>query len=405
MNKIHKLNILFVISKHRTNKLGVAPLACRLTYKDKRKQFATGLFVKPKLWQNTKQRVYPPTEENEFINSKLSLIKNKINQAFLFLELQKTDFSVEQIYKQYIGETQDKDKSLIDAFYYHNNRMKKLIDIEVSLNTLEKYTQTLNHLIDFLWFKYKKKDFLLKELRYSFITDFEFYLKTEKKFQPNTIIKTIQRFRRVIKVAIAQEYLFKDPFMLYKPQKQKKEIIYLNQGELKKLENYNFSQKRIERVRDMFVFCCYTGLAYNEMNELSRKHIVEEFDNNLWIKMTRRKTNKTISIPLLPRALELLKKLENTNEEQEKLLPKISNQRFNSYLKEIAFIVGIDKLLTHHTARKTFATTVLLYNDVPIEIVSKLLGHSKITMTQEHYGKIVNTKVSEHINRLSSKLK
>nr|WP_317162559.1 site-specific integrase [Myroides pelagicus] len=376
-----------------------------LTYKDKRKQFATGLFVKPKLWQNTKQKVHPPTEENEFINSKLSLIKNKINQAFLFLELQKTDFSVEQIYKQYIGETQDKDKSLIDAFYYHNNRMKKLIDIEISLNTLEKYIQTLNHLIDFLWFKYKKKDFLLKELRYSFITDFEFYLKTEKKFQPNTIIKTIQRFRRVIKVAIAQEYLFKDPFILYKPQKQKKEIIYLNQAELKKLENYNFSQKRIERVRDMFVFCCYTGLAYNEMNELSRKHIIKEFDNNLWIKMTRRKTSKTLSIPLLPRALELLKKLENKKEEQEKLLPKISNQRFNSYLKEIAFIVGIDKLLTHHTARKTFATTVLLYNDVPIEIVSKLLGHSKITMTQEHYGKIVNTKVSEHINRLSSKLK
>lgn len=227
MNKIHKLNILFVISKHRTNKLGIAPIACRLTYKDKRKQFATGLFITPKHWQNTKQRAYPLTEENNFINSQLSLIKSKINQAFLFLELQKRNFTSDEIYKQYKGETQDIDKSINDAFYYHNNRMKKLINIEISINTLEKYQQTLQHLKDFLWFNFKKKDFLLKEIKYSFITDFEFFLQTEKRFSPNTIIKTIQRFRRVIKVAIAQDYLSKDPFILYRPQKQKNEIIYL----------------------------------------------------------------------------------------------------------------------------------------------------------------------------------
>lgn len=402
--EIYKLNTLFVISKSRTNLQGVAPILCRLTYKEKRKQFSTGLFINPIHWISPKQKAHPPNEENNFINTQLSLIKNNINQAFLLLQLQKIDFNVDHIYKQYTGETQDEDKSLMDAFNYHNNRMKKLVGIETSINSWERYDNTHNHIKDFLWFKFRKKDFLLKEMTYNFITDFEYYLKTEKKFMPTTIFKSIQRFRRVIRVAVAQDYLAKDPFMLYSPKKPKKKIVFLTQEELLNLENYDFSQSRLATIRDMFVFCCYTGLAYNEMNELSKKHLVTGFDGNKWIKMTRKKTDKDISIPLLQKALDLLEKLTVLDSSTDKLLPSISNQRFNSYLKEIAFLVGIDKTLTHHIARKTFATTILLYNDVPIEIVSELLGHSKISMTQDHYGKIVQSKVSEHIGKLSDKL-
>lgn len=156
----------------------------------------------------------------------------------------------------------------------------------------------------------------------------------------------------------------------------------------------------MEQVRDMFVFCCYTGLPYQEMSILTQKHIVKKFDGKLWIDMFRQKTKRQFSIPLLPKAISIIEKYQD----DKRLLPVVSNQKFNSYLKEIAEIIGIEKKLTHHIARKTFATTVLLYNDVPIEVVSELLGHSKISTTQDHYAKVVQRKVSEQISTLSRKL-
>lgn len=155
-------------------------------------------------------------------------------------------------------------------------------------------------------------------------------------------------------------------------------------------------------IQDLFIFCCYTGLAFNEMAHLEKQHIQIGFDGINWIKMTREKTRRLISIPILPKAQEIILKYSSKSN---RILPSISNQKFNSYLKEIADITGIEKRLTHHIARKTFASTVLLYNDVPMEIVSELLGHSNMTITQESYGKIVQKKVSEAIKKLAEKLK
>lgn len=400
------VRILFLIATNRTNLSGKCPIKCRITYIGERKEFATGLFIAPKQWDNKKQTARPPNPDNNYINVQLSLIKNELNQAFLFLQLQaRVEITVEHIYKQYTGDIQDEDKSLMDAFNYHNNRMRKLVGIEASINSWERYHNTHNHIKDFLWHKFSKKDIKLKHMTSSFITDLEYYLKTEKKFMPTTIYKSIQRFRRVIRVAVAMDYLMKDPFMLYKAKKPKKEILFLTPEELEKLEKYSFSQIRLANVKDMFIFCCYTGLAYQEMFSLEPKHIIKGFDGNKWIKMTRRKTGKEISVPLLPKALTILEKEAGDAQGVNTLLPIISNQKFNSYLKEIAEVVGIDKPLTHHVARKTFATTVLLYNDVPMEIVSELLGHSKMSITQEHYGKIVQKKVSEHMLKLQDKLK
>jgi integrase/recombinase XerD len=175
-------------------------------------------------------------------------------------------------------------------------------------------------------------------------------------------------------------------------------IIYLTGEELKKLEKYNFSQVRLQQVKDLFIFCCYTGLAYTEMSTLTTKNIEMGFDGNEWIQMIRKKTNKKISIPILPKAREILDKYNDK-------LPTLSNQKFNSYLKEISELVGIDKKLTRHTARKTFATTVLLFNNVPMEIVSELLGHSNMNITQAHYGKVFHKKVSNEIKKLNDKLR
>ena len=240
------------------------------------------------------------------------------------------------------------------------------------------------------------------EIRFRDVTDndFEYYLKVEKKQAQITINKSIQRFRKPVKVAVAEGYLDKDPFMLYKTKSAKKEVVFLSVEELKILEGYEFSQPRLEDVKNMFIFCCYTGLAYAEMSALKSKHITIGFDDLKWIRMERKKTGKFINIPLFPQALKILKLYEK----EAYLLPVISNQRFNSYLKEIAAIIGIEKRLTHHTARKTFASTVLLYNNVPMEIVSELLGHSNMSITQKYYGKIVMKKVSEEVKKLNRRI-
>jgi len=402
MNTI-KIRILFLLEKTKINKQRKCPIKCRITYLGKRKQFATGLFINPKHWYSKLQEAKPPNDENNNINTQLSLIKSKINRAFLLLQVKELDFDVDDIYNQFVGKSTTDEKTLLDAFDYHINRMQKLVGIDVKQVSVEKYNQSLVHVKTYLKFKYNKKDYLLKDLKLQFLHDFEHYLKTEKKFLPNTVYKTLQRLKRVARVSVGAEYLAKDPFILHKANKPKPQVVFLTTEELKSLENHQFLQPRLQEVKNWFIFSCYTGLAYNELKRFSKQHIIIGFDNQLWIKMIREKTQKEINIPILPKAKELIDKY--TNEDSNLIFPIISNQCYNSYLKEVAAIIGINKRMTTHTARKTFASTVLLYNDVPMEIVSELLGHSSITVTEASYGKIVRKKLSEAMENLSKRLK
>jgi integrase/recombinase XerD len=394
--------ILFVISGARINKKGLVPLICRITYNGKRKPFSTGLFINPECWFSKKQQAKPSNEENDNINIQISLIKNKLNQAFLFLQVQEENFDVEDIYLQYKGENTRTQKSVLMLFQEHNDKMEKLIGKDYVVGTFWKFRQARELLKAFIRHQFKKTDYQFEDLDLKFVLDYEFFLKVEKNLSQATINKAIQRFRRIVRIAISEGYLEKEPFMMYKVRRIKKEVVFLSPDELAKLEKYQFAQNRLEQVRDMFVFCCYTGLAFNEMSKLEHKHIVVGFDGNKWIKINREKTKKMVSVPILSQSANIIEKYFSNNNY---LLPKISNQKFNSFLKEIALVVGIDKKITHHTARKTYASTVLLYNDVPLEIVSELLGHSKISITQEYYGKIVQKKVSEHMSVLAEKLK
>ncbi|MFD0964291.1 site-specific integrase [Pseudofulvibacter geojedonensis] len=392
-----KLNILFLLDRSKLNKQGKCPIKCRLTYLGKRKTFSTGQFIEPNKWFSKQQKAKPPNKENNFINTQLSLIKQEINQAFLFLQVNQNQFDVDDIYLQYKGKNVKANKTLLEVFQLHNDNMLRLVGKEYTNSTYNKFVEAKKHTKNFIRHQYNKSDYLLNNLKLKFLNDFDFYLKSEKNHKQITINKSIQRVRKIIKLALAEGYLTKDPFILYRPKKYKVKVVYLDTKELKKLEEYSFTQVRLQQVKDMFVFCCYTGLAYAEMTALSKDHIVDEFDGNKWVKMYRKKTNSYVSVPLLPIALGVLYKYDLE-------LPRISNQKFNSYLKEIANIVGIEKKLTHHVARKTFATTVLLYNGVPMEVVSELLGHSKMNVTQKHYGKIVQKKISNEINKLKTGL-
>jgi len=395
-----KLNLLFIVSKSRIRKDGKAPLFCRLTYLEKRKQFSTGLFINPKNWNNSLQECEPPNNDNNYINSQLNLIKNQINQVFLYLQINNSEFTVDDIYTKFKGNTPKKEFGVLEVYELFNIRIHKLIGRDLQKVTYKKYIESFVHLKSFIKAYYKANDIKLKDLKLNFLNEYEYFLKTQKGLEQSTINKAIQRFRKVIQFALEQEYIDKNPFIGYKAKRLQKEVIYLSDDELKSLENYDFSQTRLQQVKDLFVFCCYTGLAFKEMSNLKPEHIVKGFDGNKWIKMNREKTSKPLMIPLLPKALDMINKYQN----EEILLPVISNQRFNSYLKEIADIVGLKKNLTHHIARKTFASTVLLFNDVPMEVVSELLGHSKISTTQDYYAKIVNKKLSETMKDLSERL-
>lgn len=395
-----KLNILVLLHKTKLNLLGKCPLIIRITFNKKRKEFSTGLKIKPQNWNSKQQRIEPPEPDADIISTQLSLIKTKLSQAFLFLQVKGSEFDVDDIYKQYKGETPKKELGVMEVYNIHSDRIKKLVGIDIKQVTYSKYVESGRHLQSFLKHKYNAKDIKLKALKSSFLEHYEYYLKTEKKFQQSTLNKAIQRFRKVVKYAISEDYLDKDPFILYKAKRVKKEVVFLSPEELKKLEETDFKIKRVQQIKDMFVFCCYTGLGFTEMKQLRKSDISTEFDGELWITVKREKTNRSYKVPLLPKANEIMVLYNSV--ESDYVFPSISNPNFNAYLKEIADIVGIKFNLTHHIARKTFASTVLLYNNVPIEIVSKLLGHSKIQTTQDSYGKIVEKRISDIMKNLKS---
>ena len=396
------IKILFVLDKIKANRLGLAPLRCRITYLGERKPFATGLFVNPKYWDSKSQLAKPPNEDNNFINAELSLIKNKINQAFLFLQVQGIEFDVEDIYKKYKGESTQKQIGIAEFYSSYLERLKKMIGKDFKESTWEKFNEILPAIKDYIFFKYQKKDIRLNNLDYNFIEDFDYYLRTEKSNSQVTINKKIQRLKKVVKVARKQKLIDFNPFEEHKPKQAKTKIIFLTQDELDKLKEKEFQSEILNKVRDCYIFCCYTGLGYSEMFSLKKSDLKQDEDSTLWIYKERQKTERAFSIPLIfPEPLYIIEKYKS---ESEYLLPRLSNQYFNRLLKEIAITLGITKQLTHHTARKTFATTVLLNNSIPIETVSKLLGHSKITTTLSYYAEVMPSKLKLDLEGLRDKL-
>ena len=397
------MKILFLIQSNKINKAGLTSLWCRITHEKSRKQFSTGTYIKPEYWDRDNQRLLDNAENSKTVNSQISLIRQKLGQAFLLLKIQEEPFDVEDIYKIYCGENVKKEMGVIAVYEEHNSYYKKLIGKDIKEVSWQKFENTKGHLKNFIQWKYKKREVKLSSLKFQFIKDFEYYLKTEENMQQSTINKTLQRFKKMINFAVAHEYFERNPFLMHKSKPVKKEVVYLSKVELSHLQKKDLGNKRLEEVRDCFVFCCYTGLAFKEMSALRKDHIVKGRDGKNWIRVKRQKTGKTISVPLLPKAQEILDKY-NDHLIENKVLPIKTNAHFNAYLKEIADLCDLKINLTHHIARKTFATTVLLLNDVPMEVVSKLLGHSRIGITQAHYGQILEEKVQMEMNRLSQLL-
>jgi integrase len=288
-------------------------------------------------------------------------------------------------------------------FDYHNDEMKETL----RWGTLKNYFTTQKYFKRYLIKKLFVRDIPLSQLKYGFLTGFEKYMKESNSINPdkpcnhNTIMKHIERLKKVIHLAVQNEWLEKDPFSQFKPSFIKKDIAYLTEHELERVENKHFTIPRLDNVRDLFVFSCYTGLSYSDVYALSKDNIQFGIDGEKWIITHRIKNSQQVRVPLLPKAEFIIQKYEDSsrNEITGKLLPVFTNQKMNSYLKEIADLCGIDKHLTFHVARHTFATTVTLSNGVPIETVSKLLGHRSVSTTQV-YARVIDSKLSQDMKRL-----
>ncbi|MBK9223340.1 MAG: tyrosine-type recombinase/integrase [Saprospiraceae bacterium] len=273
---------------------------------------------------------------------------------------------------------------------------KLLLVGQYSGSTLKKMKVIYGHVAGYIKFKYQVLDLSLQKLKLKHLLEFEEYLIIEKKNNETSTNKIIQRIRSVIKYAIAMDFMDKDPWMLYKPKHVELEIKYITQKQLHLLKSVNIPEIKLQRVRDLFIFSCYTGLAYSELQSVSIEHI--DINNGItWIALKRQKTKKIQKTPMLGPAFEIWNKYGET-------LPKISNQKYNDYLKELSDLIKLPFPLTSHLGRKTFTTTILIGNNVPLKITSQLLAHSNSVVTEKYYAAVSNELLENEIIKLSKLL-
>lgn len=399
-----KITLHFYAKSTKANSKGLLPIYVRLTIEGKRFEYSTKKFVEPTKWSPELSKLKGNSEEARSINSLLDFTRNRVNEIHFELLKDFKSINVEEFKNKLLG-VKERERMLIPIFEEHNRKMKELIGLEYAAGTYERYVTSLRHTKNFLFWKYNLPDISIDKIDHAFITEYEFYLRSEHKCANNTTVKYIKNFHKIVNQCLANGWLDKDPFINYKS--KVKEVVreYLDENEIDTIINKDLHVERLGVVRDIFIFSCFTGLAYIDVKQLSADNISIGIDGEKWIFKDRQKTDVESRIPLLPIALEILKKYENHPlcVNQNRLLPILTNQRMNSYLKEIATLCKINKDLTFHIARHTFATTVTLTNGVPIESVSKMLGHSSIKTTQ-HYAKILDKKVSDDMMILRTKL-
>ncbi len=402
---MNTFGIQFVIRKHRI-KDDKAPIYARVTVNRERAEISIKKRIHVDNWNNGRGMAKGKSPEISRLNSYLEQIRYQLTECYQELVVNKEAITPEAIKNKFWG-VEDSGETLKGLIEYHNTGM----DSNLRWGTLKNYKTTEKYIEKFLKQKFKRKDIDLVELNYKFITDFEHFLR---KYQPedhhlpmgnNTVMKHIERLRKMTNLAVRLGWLDKDPFVAYRLSFKRVEREFLTQLELDTIKKKQFKIKRLQYVKDLFVFSCYTGLSYIDVMNLQPNNIRIGINGMNWIITQREKTTTPVRIPILSQAQVLIDKYKDHPRSANKgtIFPNISNQKLNSYLKEIADVCEIDKNLTFHVARHTFATTVTLTNGVPIESVSKMLGHTNLKTTQI-YAKVVEKKISDDMANLEAYL-
>ena len=402
----NSFGVLFFLKKNQLLKSGEAPVSMRITVNGQREEIRTKKSINPSLWNQAKECSRGRDRKSRDLNDYIESAQIRLSQLYNEMEQSGKSITAKILRNKFLGMDDEDRKTLIAFFNEHNDQCRKLIGIDYADITVRRYECCSRYLQELIQTKYGEDDLLLKEVKGELVRDFEFYLKTEKRCQQNTVIRYMKCFKKVINLAIANEYISRNPFTGIKFHEVPVNKEFLTMEEVTRISQKEFAMPRLELVRDVFLFSIWTGLAFIDVYNLKQEHIVTDNNGNLWIRKTREKTNNMCNIPLLSTPQQILKKYEGYPicEERGTLLPVMCNQKYNSYLKEIADLCGINKKLSTHTARYTFASVVALANNVSLSNVAKMLGHSSTRMTQ-HYAKVLDQSILKDMQKVEQKMK
>lgn len=389
-------SILFFIRESKARKNGKAPIELMITVNGERSSFSTGKQIAIEKWDKAKQQVKGKDEETLSLNNYLKAIKAKLYQKEAELMDKGFIITAELLRDAYFDKVESiKERSLFEVLTEHNQAQEKLVGNGVSKATywISVYTERL--LKEFIQQKYKREDLYLRELNLNFIQSFHSFLRIDKGMAQNSSTKHLKLLKKIINLSVANSYMTTNPFATYKIEREPVEIDFLNEEELRKIINFDTPLPRLERAKDMFLFGCFTGLSYIDIKTLKPEHFEKDSAGRIWIKKRRIKTGVLSRIPLLPIAKLILDKYKGGN----RLLPIQDPADINKYLKDIAILCGINKRICFHTSRHTFASTVTLANNISLEVVSKMLGHTNTRMTA-HYAKLIDKCIGEQMDKL-----
>lgn len=389
-------SILFFIRESKARKNGNVPIEVMITVNGERNSFSTGKQIAIEKWDKTKQQVKGKDQETQNLNNYLKAIKAKLYQKEAELLERGFIITAQILYDAYFDKVESlKERSLFEVFEEHNQEQEKLVGNGVSKATHWVSVYTIRLLREFVQQKYKREDLYLRELNLNFIQSFHSFLRIDKGMAQNSSTKHLKLSKKIINLSVANSYMAFNPFSTYKVEREPVDIDFLDEEELRKIINFDTPLPRLERAKDMFLFGCFTGLSYIDIKTLTPEHFEKDNTGRIWIKKRRVKTGVLSRIPLLPIAKLILDKYKGG----EKLLPIQDPADINKYLKDIAILCGINKRICFHTSRHTFASTVTLANNISLEVVSKMLGHTNTRMTA-HYAKLIDKCIGEQMDKL-----
>ena len=393
-------SILFFIRESKARKNGNVPIEVMITVNGERNSFSTGKQIAIEKWDKTKQQVKGKDQETQNLNNYLKAIKAKLYQKEAELLERGFIITAQILYDAYFDKVESlKERSLFEVFEEHNQEQEKLVGNGVSKATHWVSVYTIRLLREFVQQKYKREDLYLRELNLNFIQSFHSFLRIDKGMAQNSSTKHLKLLKKIINLSVANSYMAFNPFSTYKVEREPVDIDFLDEEELRKIINFDTPLPRLERAKDMFLFGCFTGLSYIDIKTLTPEHFEKDNAGRIWIKKRRVKTGVLSRIPLLPIAKLILDKYKGGD----KLLPIQDPADINKYLKDIAILCGINKRICFHTSRHTFASTVTLTNNISLEVVSKMLGHTNTRMTA-HYAKLIDKCIGEQMDKLMDTL-
>lgn len=403
------IKTFFYLKTDKQNSEGESPIYAKIKLQGKSTTLSTGKFISRERWEFT-NKLRNKLRLNSEVNCKIAidLLENKIESIYFELTRRNPNSTLSDIKNNLNGKsTKSGEYDVLKLFKNHNEYFKKKSEVgERSKASLQKYNRAKDLLFNFIKIKHAKTSFDINDIDNEFIYNLEYFLKYDSSFNSklgishNSVVKYFQCFKTVCMYGIKRNIITNNPFLCYDEKLIISDAVFLTKDELERIEAKEFSSERLNKVKDIFLFSCYTSYAPIDVENLTKKNIIKDNNGEYWIVTNRAKTKIKSNVPVLPPVQRIIDKYANLD--SDKLLPSISNQKINEYLKEIADICRIDKKLTHYVARHTFATTVTLGNGVRIENVSKMMGHTRITMTQ-HYAKILDTNVMKDMDKLKTK--